>query len=104
MLLLCVFIALGVGKFSRRTAGRLALVITVIVVGAATISYMTSGPAAPSANLGGTPLGAAPTTSSDPQSTEDTAGRVQELDDDPAAAAAQAQLNQPATTTVGSGS
>lgn len=104
VLLLCAYIVLGVSKFSRRVAGRLALVVTVLVIGAATVSYMTTGPAVPTANLGGTPLGSAPATSNDPQSTEDTAGRSQELNNDPAAAQAQAQLDQPATTTTGSGS
>jgi hypothetical protein len=104
VVLLCAYIVLGVSRFSRQVAGRLALVVTVLVVGGATVSYMTTGPAVPTANLGGTPLGSAPATGSDPQNTEDTAGRSQELNNDPAAAQAQAQLDRPATSTTSSGS
>jgi hypothetical protein len=39
MLLLCVYISLGVGRATRRKAGRIALVVTAIVIGAVIISY-----------------------------------------------------------------
>lgn len=44
MLLLCVFIALGVSRTSWRKAGRLALVMTTIVIAVAMLSYMHSTP------------------------------------------------------------
>jgi hypothetical protein len=86
MLLLCVYIALGVGRFSWRTAGRIALVLTVIVLVAATVSYTHSGPPVPSTNVAGTQVSVAPGVTANPKSTEDTTGRAQELANTPQAA------------------
>jgi hypothetical protein len=46
-LLLCVYIALGVGGTTWRKAGRLALVATMMVVGLAMAGYLRSTPTAP---------------------------------------------------------
>lgn len=45
MLLLCVYIALGASsRLKWRTAGRIAFGITVVVIGAAMVSYMRGTP------------------------------------------------------------
>jgi hypothetical protein len=83
MLLLCVYIALGLSRVSWRTAGRLALVVTVVVIGAAIVGYKHSGPPLPSWNVGGTPADAINAGRAVPPgtapSTESTAGRSQEV-------------------------
>ena len=83
MLLLCVYIALGLSRVSWRTAGRLALALTVVVIGTAIISYKHSGPPLPTWNVGGTPADAVnagvPVSPGTAASTESTAGRTQEV-------------------------
>ena len=75
MLLLCVYIALGVSRSTtRRQAGRIALVLTAVVIGVVMISYTTSGPSVPTPTLSDN----IPTTTNGKPSTEDTAGRQQE--------------------------
>jgi hypothetical protein len=68
-LLLIIYVGLGVGKTTRRKAGRLALVVTVMVLGGAMVSYLRSTPtavsgpadgASPSAAAAQPPTGAAP--------------------------------------------
>lgn len=74
MLLLCGYIVLGVGRSSWRVAGRLALLLTVIVIAGAMFGYLHSGTPVPFSHLAGTSqVGAASGT------TEDTTGRTQEL-------------------------
>lgn len=122
MLLLCAYIALGVGRSSWRKAGRFALVLTTVVIAVAMVSYLHSGPPAPSSNVGGSDINSAAASSvtgaaagsTDPATSENTAGRQQELNNGysdgsktPAGQGADAQ-NPPgadaAQTAAGSGS
>jgi hypothetical protein len=54
MLLMCAYIALGVSSTTRRKAGRLAMVITAIVITAALASYLRSTPAGTGGSVGST--------------------------------------------------
>jgi hypothetical protein len=83
MLLLCVYIALGLSRAGWRTAGFLALAFTVVVIGAAIVGYEHSGPPVPSWNVSETPADATnagvPVSPGTAPSTENTAGRTQEV-------------------------
>ncbi len=100
MLLLCVYIALGVGRFSWRTAGRLALVVTVIAIVAVVVSYTHSGPPLPTSNVAGQQVSVTPGTQPNRATTEDTTGRAQELANSPQAAGNTSQ-NQAASGSGG---
>jgi hypothetical protein len=107
MLLLCVYIALGLSRVSWRNAGRLAFVLTVVVIGAAIIGYKHSGPPLPAWNVNGTPAdainGGVPVPPGTAPSTESTAGRTQLVNHAPTTGT----MTTPGTTPVqasGSGS